>query len=60
MSNTNIIFERKTCKKQATLTKDELSGLWKAAISDDDALADEVIHDLRKTHASLRDGVYLF
>ena len=60
MSDTNIPFDRKPCQKHAILTDDELSRLWKAAISDDDTLADKVMHDLRDSHASLRDGVFLF
>ena len=60
MEPPKIVLEQKPLQQQAALTDDELSRLWKAAISDDDTLVNTAIHELRDTHASLRDGVFLF
>jgi hypothetical protein len=60
MDSPKIVLEQKPRQQQAALTDDELSRLWKAAISDDDTLVGKAIHELRETHASLRDGVFLF
>ena len=60
MRQLNILFERMPRQKQPALTDDELTRLWKAAISEDEPLIHEVIHDLRGSYASLRDGIFLF
>ena len=60
MDRPNISFELKPRQKQPGLTENELSRLWNAAICGDNSLAYEVVHELRDTHVSLRDGVFLF
>ena len=60
MDPSKIVLEQKPRQKHSILTGDQLDRLWNAAITDDDTLAHDVIHELRETHASLRDGVFLF
>ena len=60
MDPPKIALEQKPRQQQAALTDDDLSRLWNAAISDDDTLVSKAIHELRDSHASLRDGVFLF
>ena len=60
MDPPKFVLEQKPRLRHSILTGDELSRLWNASISDNESLAYMVIHDLRETHASLRDGVFLF
>lgn len=55
-----ILLEQNPRQQPDTLTENELSRLWRAALSDDDLLVHAVIHDLGVSHGALKDGVFLF
>lgn len=60
MSIPNGLVDRRFPHKPPTLTEDELHQLWMAALSDDEASNTEIVRELAKEHACLKDGVFLF
>lgn len=60
MDCARLALEQNPRQQRSILTNEELSRLWNAAISDDDLLVHEVIHDLGVSHGALKDGVFLF
>ena len=60
MDHPKLASEQSPRRQRPILTNEELSRIWNAAMSDDDLLVREVIHDLGVYHGALKDGVFLF